>query len=709
MLKKITLGSIVGIITLILAYLYDAQHSKSLSIIKYVNFIEVLFYIGAIAYGSKLSQFSNFKKSRIISSLWILFTADLIFFSSNYYQIQVLGNWTPLAYNIAYTLSYLNLIFGFSQITDFNFGPREKHGFYALICVSSTVAAYFIMQNVTVSVATPNNIISLSQLLLVLSNCAFAFVLLSTSLFSPSVFWRLLSSALLFLTVVGIGMQIEINYNIPFAYNVYELIWATGLNLLFWLFYFYPKSEIARNNYIYSSFSSKIRSLTLLFLLLLTSPFIFIFNYDQNRITTFSLIVAVSMLMLQLFTLLFESYFVKLSKLVMLSGSDVQIGKVDLPPEFFNIYVNNLKAILKLKNEKQALAEKMNYEKKFYNISKQVAHDIRSPLSALNMVLRDANELPEDKRLLVRSAIQRITDIANNLMAKSKQNPPERPQQLISGILEHIVTEKRLQYKDRNDVDIRIELSDNSYGLFAQIDPVEIKRILSNLINNSVEALASGGLVTLRLQLNQNNIEISVEDNGIGIPPEIIPKIGNLGFTYGKENMDSGTGMGLHHCFKTVEEWGGSVKIESKLNRGTKIILNIPRAPSPKWFIDKIELHKDSQLAILDDDPSIHHIWDQRLKTILPNIKVLHFFSPEALISYQSKSNNISLFLCDYELSGHELTGLDLIRQLEIANKSLLITSFYEEPAIMIACEKMGIGLIPKSLAYFVPITIKTI
>lgn len=47
-------------------------------------------------------------------------------------------------------------------------------------------------------------------------------------------------------------------------------------------------------------------------------------------------------------------------------------------------------------------------------VAEQVAHDIRSPLSALDMVLKDLKELPEEKRLMVRSATQRITDIANN-------------------------------------------------------------------------------------------------------------------------------------------------------------------------------------------------------------------------------------------------------------------------------------------------------
>ena len=137
-------------------------------------------------------------------------------------------------------------------------------------------------------------------------------------------------------------------------------------------------------------------------------------------------------------------------------------------------------------------------------IASQVAHDIRSPLAALTVAEKDFASLPEDTRVMIRSAVGRIRDIANHLIEKNRaasnsgtsihattqQAVEEATVQLLPSIIEGIITEKRMQFRPKMGIEIDGRLDASSYGLFALIQPGEFKRVLSNLVNNSVEALA---------------------------------------------------------------------------------------------------------------------------------------------------------------------------------------------------------------------------
>ena len=110
------------------------------------------------------------------------------------------------------------------------------------------------------------------------------------------------------------------------------------------------------------------------------------------------------------------------------------------------------------------------------SVASQVAHDIRSPLTALNMVVGVLDEIPEEKRIVVRSAIQRINDIANDLLSRGRNSSSIDSQQIdksleidsvamLSSLVDSLVSEKRIQYREKIGVSIDIELS-KSYGLF---------------------------------------------------------------------------------------------------------------------------------------------------------------------------------------------------------------------------------------------------
>jgi signal transduction histidine kinase len=348
-------------------------------------------------------------------------------------------------------------------------------------------------------------------------------------------------------------------------------------------------------------------------------------------------------------------------------------------------------------------------------LAAQVAHDIRSPLSALRVAECDLTELSEEKRLLIRAAIHRIQDIANTLLMKNRgtrihgvsraENAnagQETTTEMVSSLIEPLITEKRAQFTNANIV---LHL-DESYGLFASLKPGDFHRVFSNLINNAVEASPAGATVDVRIFPFESDAEIQVVDHGKGIPQEVLARLGARGTTHGKTD---GSGLGLYHARETVQSWGGTLAIRSEVENGTTVSIRLPKAAPPDYFAPRIEAAYGSEVVILDDDESIHRIWDERFREAvrLGAIRIVHFSQADALKQWLSvHATGAHLFLVDHELLGQTKTGLDLIEQHRIAGKSFLVTSRSDDSDIRLRCRAIGLRVVPKCLAGFIPITV---
>lgn len=231
--------------------------------------------------------------------------------------------------------------------------------------------------------------------------------------------------------------------------------------------------------------------------------------------------------------------------------------------------------------------------------SAQVAHDIRSPLAALEVAAGDLPEVSEDRRAVIRSAVGRISDIANNLLDRRRAEsvkPAAASPQLLSGLLEPVIGEKRLQYRSRSRILIELALADSARECLAFVEPVEFKRLLSNLLNNAVEAVGEGtGTVRVGLESSGGRALISVRDDGKGIPPEVLVKLGRRGETHGKAD---GSGLGLYHARNSVEAWGGRLELSSEEGRGTTATVVLPLAVARAW-----------DAVLIDDDELVRATW----------------------------------------------------------------------------------------------------
>lgn len=373
---------------------------------------------------------------------------------------------------------------------------------------------------------------------------------------------------------------------------------------------------------------------------------------------------------------------------------------------------------LKLENLRlESLSNKLLAEEyaRFSKFMRQITHDIRSPLASLMMMTRlpDFQDVPEKLGILLRQAIARITDITDAIPTRAKEEKilmakesmVEKESFLISTAIREILSEKRYEYQ-QFQIQFQYEIEDKETNfVFVQGSENAFKRMLSNLLNNAVEAYPEKkGVIKLKLESNTKFLTLRISDKGIGISPEVLQKLNEkVSITQGKE---SGSGIGYTQIWDSVEHMGAKLSIQSKVGQGTQIILKIPKAKKVlDWIMGyRLTLEPENILVILDDDDSIHYAWDLKILPFLKthsNLVCEHFTEGEKVLHYiQSLSDEQKekvLFLTDYELLKQNCNGLDILEAC-MPVKALLVTSHYASEQVINRACALQIKILPKEL-----------
>lgn len=344
-------------------------------------------------------------------------------------------------------------------------------------------------------------------------------------------------------------------------------------------------------------------------------------------------------------------------------------------------------------------------------IANQAAHDIRSPLTALDFATKDLSAVPEKQRLLIRDATRHIRDIANNLLqqnvTKEAINFEKLKDVMLMPIVEYVLSEKRSETAERQ-INISTELSDDAYTLFVNVIPRELKRLLSNLCNNSIEAIKNqeAKYITLKIWAENQQVNISIIDNGAGISDDKLPVIFREGVSFKKD----GSGLGLYHAKKNITAWNGGITVQSEVTKGTTVTISLPQQKIAPWFAEHITALPSSTIFVIDDSPTIKNVWQERLHELNrdDSMKLRFFANPDEFLDWYKKSaghnQRTNIYLIDYEYAGTKTTGLDIIREIGAQSQSFLVTSRAEDFGLQEQCLLYAIKLISKYYASKIPI-----
>lgn len=270
-----------------------------------------------------------------------------------------------------------------------------------------------------------------------------------------------------------------------------------------------------------------------------------------------------------------------------------------------SIDANNKSKMEQLKFENSKLKAE-NFElQKFKVVAAKAAHDIRSPLGAILMMLPQCNTLPEKLCNILKHSVKRINDIAEDILSQFafdhnlafRQSITNNQLILIALEILFLVESKKIEYTNQA-VNFVTDISDAAYFACLNIDKVAFSRSLSNLINNAVTALQNKpGTITINLAITKKMVHISVADTGIGMPEIIVYKIKNgLRITRHKSGS-SHYGLGLEQVRDMLKNNNGKMSIESKVGIGTNMKLSFSKlAIQPqRWLLQKLELHPSSK------------------------------------------------------------------------------------------------------------------
>lgn len=210
--------------------------------------------------------------------------------------------------------------------------------------------------------------------------------------------------------------------------------------------------------------------------------------------------------------------------------------------------------------------------------ARQVAHDIRSPLSVLNILVPTLiSSNSNEKSELLNDALKRINSIADDLLKKKTASQKVRKiltLKEVNRIIENVIKEKSLVV-NRELINFKINLSSFGDG-FSFISESDLSRIVSNLINNSIEAIENAGVIQITSIVKENKINLEIRDSGVGISPDILELLGKQKVSL-KNSMlkPPGNGLGVFHAQSILTSINGSMKYLSDLGKGTTVIIEI--------------------------------------------------------------------------------------------------------------------------------------
>ncbi|MFD1736742.1 ATP-binding protein [Bacillus salitolerans] len=201
-----------------------------------------------------------------------------------------------------------------------------------------------------------------------------------------------------------------------------------------------------------------------------------------------------------------------------------------------------------------------------------IAHEIRNPLTSLKgflqLGLKDVTSLEQFLPIML-SEIERIEMISGELLSLAKEHPQHFSKANLIQLLDEVIVLIEVEALTKK---ILIEKNYAIQEVFISCVQTQIKQVIINILKNSIESMENGGSIRIDVTYEKEAVTLQVEDEGEGIPEEILAEIFEPFFT----TKPSGTGLGLMVTEQIIENHGGSIDIQSQCGEGTIVTISFP-------------------------------------------------------------------------------------------------------------------------------------
>jgi len=275
-----------------------------------------------------------------------------------------------------------------------------------------------------------------------------------------------------------------------------------------------------------------------------------------------------------------------------------------------------------------------------------LSHELRNPLAPiLNAVHllrlhKHEDQLQQRARTIIERQVGQLTRLVDDLLEVSRITTGRvqlrQDQVVVSGILERAVETAR-PLLDRRRHELTVSLPPQPIWLYA--DAARLEQVVVNLLTNAAKYTDEGGHVWLTVEQQGDECVLRVRDTGVGIAPELLPRIFDL-FTQAERSLDrsqGGLGIGLALVQRLVEMHLGRVEAYSALGQGSEFVVRLPvvltPAPPPSTTIETSNPTGPSlRVLVVDDNVDATQSLAMLLKMSRHQVRIAHD-GPTALVA----------------------------------------------------------------------------
>lgn len=267
-------------------------------------------------------------------------------------------------------------------------------------------------------------------------------------------------------------------------------------------------------------------------------------------------------------------------------NKELEDSRVEIVKESRKLLELNEKLATSEKNLRDANAAK----DKFFSI---IAHDLKNPLQSMilssYLLVQNFKNMPHDKLEFQINTINNATNHLHNLLdnllhwARSQSGKMEFSPENINLI--YLAKETIALVKpaaDEKDINITADVDEN---IVVFVDSYMINTVLRNLLTNAIKFTRNNGKICIRAIKIENLVQIEIEDNGIGMTPDIVHRLFKIDYHHTTKgtNNEKGTGLGLILCKEFVSINGGRISVETNIGEGSIFKYTVPHGKDEQY------------------------------------------------------------------------------------------------------------------------------
>jgi len=311
--------------------------------------------------------------------------------------------------------------------------------------------------------------------------------------------------------------------------------------------------------------------------------------------------------------------------------------------------------------------------RKARNMARQSGAEARAELEEfereheLSYVWKDSAEMVEESL----QGVERIKQVVKDLQSFARPPAKESQEVDLNSLISTTVSVLRNHLFFRAGLELDLDELPPVKG-----DPALLGQVILNIVRNAVESIPEGrsaeNTITLSSRAVEDSVVITVSDTGVGISPEVLPRVFDAFFT--TKPVGEGTGLGLSISYGIVKKHGGNVELESTPGLGTKAVITLPALTPRRRETGAAQDCPKARVLVVDDEPIIIRALQRSMP---PDYVVLTAGSGADALHIVGSGCPLDAVVCDIimpDMSGAEVYQRAVEKRPELEKKFVFMT-----------------------------------